>query len=141
MSTVVAELSIRCKHTVQAIGYSKHYGQLKLDTGQKYQPGENVEHQKEQLTESCKIIITKIRDNNSTKRRFAICKIVQEGEWAGVLEYKKVPLYRRKSLKILDVKSVQHKGKKRKLLLAEDGTVYKVKSSKLEDIVKAWQFV
>ena len=76
LSTVVAELSIRCKHTVQAIGYSEHYGQLKLDTGQKYQPRENVE----QLMESCKIIITKIRDKNSTKRRFVICKIVQEGE-------------------------------------------------------------
>ena len=94
LSTVVAELSIRCKHTVQAIGYSEHHGQLKFDTGQKYQAGENVEQQKEQLTESCKI-----RDNNSTKRRFAIYKIVQEGEWAGVLEYKKVPLYRRKTLK------------------------------------------
>ena len=39
------------------------------------------------------------------------------------------------------VKSVEHKGQNRKLLLAEDGTVYKVKRSKLENIVEAGQYV
>ena len=37
------------------------------------------------------------------------------------------------------VKSVEHKGQKRKLLLAEDGTVYKVKRSKMENNVEAGQ--
>ena len=35
------------------------------------------------------------------------------------------------------VKSVEHKGQKRKLLLEEDGTVYKVKRSKMENYVEA----
>ena len=35
-----------------------------------------------------------------------------------------------------DVKPLEHKGQKRKLLLAENGTVYKVKRSKLENIVE-----
>ena len=39
------------------------------------------------------------------------------------------------------VKSVEHKGQKRKLLLAEDGTVYKVKRSKLENIVEAGKYI
>ena len=39
------------------------------------------------------------------------------------------------------VKSVEHKGQKRKLLLAEDGTVYKVKRSKLENIVEARKYI
>ena len=39
------------------------------------------------------------------------------------------------------VKSVQHKGQKRKLLLAENGTVYKVKRSKMENNVEAGQYV
>ena len=39
------------------------------------------------------------------------------------------------------VKSVKHKGQKRKLLLAEDGTIYKVKRSKLENNVEAGQYV
>ena len=38
------------------------------------------------------------------------------------------------------VKSVEHKGKKRKLLLAEDETVYKVKRSKIENIVEAGKY-
>ena len=39
------------------------------------------------------------------------------------------------------VKSVEHKGQKRKLLLAEDGTVYEVKQSKLENIVEAGKYI
>ena len=38
-------------------------------------------------------------------------------------------------------KPMEHKGQKRKLLLAEDGTVYKVKRLKLENIVEAGQYV
>ena len=41
---------------------------------------------------------------------------------------------KRSVLKVLDVKSVEHKGQKRKLLLAEDGTVYKVKRSRMEKV-------
>ena len=39
------------------------------------------------------------------------------------------------------VKFVEHKGQKRKLLLAEDGTVYKVKRSKLGNIVEAGKYI
>lgn len=42
---------------------------------------------------------------------------------------------------ILDVHSVERKGKKQKLVLAEDGTVYKVKRSKLVKTVQAGQFI
>ena len=48
---------------------------------------------------------------------------------------------KRSVLKVLDVKSVEHKGVNRKLLLAEDGTVYKVKRSKMENNVEARQYV
>jgi hypothetical protein len=48
---------------------------------------------------------------------------------------------KREKLKVLDVKPVEHKGQKRKLVLTENGTVYKVKRSKLEDNVKAGQYV
>ena len=94
--------------------------------------------------DGCKIVIEKIRVNNSTKRKYAICKIVQKGDWAGVLDYVKVPLLpasnkRRYNLKVIDVKSIEHKNKKHKLLLVEDGSVYKVKRSKLEDTVQAGQ--
>ena len=44
-------------------------------------------------------------------------------------------------LKVLDIKSVEHKRLKRKLLLAEDGTVYKVKRPRAENNVEAGQYV
>ena len=46
-----------------------------------------------------------------------------------------------KAIKVLDVKPIEHKGQKRKLVLTEDGNVYKVKRSKLEDNAKAGQYV
>ena len=143
----LAELPLGSTHTVTAIGYIEHYGQqklvVKLGDGILYQAGENLERQKEQLTEMCKIVISKTK-LSQTRKKFAVCKIVQHGDWAGVLDYDEVPLLpakkKRSALKVLDVKSVEHRGQKRKLLLAEDGTVYKVKRSKMEN-VKAGQYV
>ena len=40
-----------------------------------------------------------------------------------------------KDTKVLDAKTVTHNSQKRKLVLLEDGTVYKIKKSKLEDHV------
>ena len=145
----LAELPLNSTHTVVAIGHIEHYGQeklvVKLDNGMLYQAGDNLEQQKEQLGNGCKIIINKVRVNNSTKRKFALCKVVQKGDWAGVLDYDEVPLLpakkKRNALKVLDVKPVEHKGQKRKLLLTEDGTVYKVKRSKLENNVEAGRYV
>ena len=46
-----------------------------------------------------------------------------------------------KLLSSFSIKSVEHKGQKRKLLLTGGGTVYKVKRSKMENNVKAGQYV
>ena len=144
----LAELPLGSTHTVVAIGHIEHYGQeklvVKLDDGILYQAGDNLEQQKEQLKNGCKIIMNKVRVNNSTKRRFGLCKVLQKGDWAGVLDYEKVPLLpasnKRSVLKVLDVKPVENKGQKRKLLLTEDRTVYKVKRSKLENNIEAGQY-
>ena len=40
-----------------------------------------------------------------------------------------------------DVKPVEHKGQKRKLVITNDGTVYKVKRSKMENSVEAGLYV
>ena len=62
-----------------------------------------------------------------------------------MLDYEKVsplPLKKKRGvLKVLDVESVEHKGQKRKLLLVEDGTVYIVKRSNLENTVEPGQHV
>ena len=76
-----------------------------------YQSGENVEQQKEQLMYGCRIVINKVRVNNSTKRKFV--GSLWKSDWAGILEYEKVALLpidsKRPSLKVLDVKCVEHK--------------------------------
>ena len=67
--------------TLLAIGYVEHYRQervvVKLDDDIVYQAGENLDQQKEQLVDGCRIIITKIPINDSTKRTFSVCKVVQ----------------------------------------------------------------
>ncbi|CAB4013170.1 Hypothetical predicted protein [Paramuricea clavata] len=72
----LAELSLGSTHTLVAIGYIEHYGQeklvVKLSYGILYQAGDNLEGQKEQLLDDCRVIITKIRVNHSTKRKFAV---------------------------------------------------------------------
>ena len=144
----LAELPLGSTHTVTAIGYIDHYGQqklvVKLDDGITYQGGEHLERRKEQLTKMCKIVISKTK-LLPTRKKFALCKVVQKRDWTGLLDYEKVPLLpankKRNAVKVLDVKSVEHKGQKRKLLLTEDGTVYKVKRSKLENNVEAGQYV
>ena len=61
-----------------------------------------------------------------------MCKIVQKGDWSAY-----VPMLspKNKDTKVLDVKTVTHNSQKRKLVLLEDGNVYKIKKSKLEDHV------
>jgi hypothetical protein len=145
----LAELPLASTSTLVAIGNIDHYGEenlvIKSADGILYQAGENLDEQKEQLTAEFKIIVSKTK-LSSTRRKFAVCKIVHSrGVWAGILDYERVPLLpasnKRKKLKVLDVKPVEHKGQKRKLVLTENGTVYKVKRSKLEDNVKAGQYV
>ena len=118
----------------------KHYGKdklvVQLDNGVSYQAGEFLETCKDSLLNGCKIIIKKCRVDSS-KRKYAVCKIVEKGDWSGLVDFKLVPMLssKNKDAKVLDVKAVTHNSQKRKLVLLEDGTVYKIKKSKLEDHV------
>ena len=60
-----------------------------------------------------------------------------KGDWSGYVDYKSVPMVssKNKETKSLDVKTVTHNSQKRKLVLLEDGNVYKIKKTKLEDHV------
>ena len=79
----LAELPLGSTHTIIAIGCIEHYGQeklvLKLEDGTTYQAGEYLEEKKEQLTEMCKIVISKTK-LSQTRKKFAVCKIVQHGD-------------------------------------------------------------
>lgn len=82
---------------------------------------------------------TKLQEN------VAVCEIVQHGDWAGILDCEKMPLLpaekKRSAVNGLDVESVENKEHGRKILLTGDVPVYKDKRSKLEDTVKARQYV
>ena len=137
----LTELPIGSIHKVTAIGYAKHYGTdklvVQLEDGTLYQAGEFLERTKEDLLSDCKIIIEKNRVDSS-KRKFVMCKIVQQGDWSGLVDYKQVPMLssKNKDAKVLDLKTVKNNSQKRKLVLLEDGNVYKIKKSKLEGNVK-----
>ena len=126
---------------VTAIGYAKHYGTdklvVQLEDGTLYQAGEFLEKTKEDLLSDCKIIIEKYRVDSS-KRKFVMCKIVQQGDWPGLVDYKQVPMLssKNKDAKVLDVKTITHNSQERKLVLLEDRNAYKIKKSKLEGNVK-----
>ena len=54
---------------------------------------------------------------------------MQQGDWSGLVYYKKVPMLSSKNneAKVLDLQTVTHNSQKRKLVLLEDGNVYKIK--------------
>ena len=133
----------------RTLGNIDHFEQQKLvvkwDDGITYQAGEHLERQKEQSTETYKTATSKTK-LLPTRKKFIVCKIVQKGDCTALQDYEKVPAVlpgtkKRNGVKVLDVKSVKHKGQKRKLLIAENETVCKVKRSKLENNVEARQYV
>ena len=48
-----------------------------------------------------------------------MCKIVQQGDWSGLADYKQVPMLssKNKDAKVLDVKTATHNSQERKLVL------------------------
>ena len=120
-----AELPVGSVYAVAGIGYAKHYGQdklvVQLDNGESYQAGAFLEACKDSLLNGCQIIIEKLRLDKA-RRKSAVCKIVQKGDWSGLVDYKQVSMLssKNKDTKVLDVKTVTHNSQKRKLVLLED---------------------
>ena len=122
------------------IWYISHYGsaRLVLKIGEKiYQAEDHVEKNVEKLKNNCILKVEKTRVKLSTREKYAICGIYEFGDWTAMVEYTKTPMLRKfdGSTCIVDVKSVDIKGVKRKLLLTDNGTVYKLKRSRLEETV------
>ena len=91
----LTELPIGSIHKVTAIRYAKHYGTdklvVQLVNGTLYQAGEFLELCKDSLHNCCKIIIEKLRLDKA-RIKSAVCKIVQQGDWSGLVYYKQVPM-------------------------------------------------
>lgn len=133
-------------HNVDGWGVIKHFGRDRLIIsleGKHYQAGESLEENINQLKTLCMIKIEKIGIKRSSRQKYAICSIFEKGDWTVYLDYNKVKALTQKEMDgetcILDVKTVDVKGQKRKLLLTDRGdgpVVYKLKKSKLEEQIK-----
>jgi len=89
--------------------------------------------------------IEKIRTNRNRHLKYAVCSIYEKGDWTVYLDYTKMDFLPDEKMDgdtyILDVRTINFKGKKRKLLLTkreeeEEAVVYRLKKPKLEEKIK-----
>ena len=127
-------------HQIYAIGYITHYGTPRLILqirGKVYKAGQDLEDKVEELKKYCSVKIKKIRIDRPRRVKYALCTIYGKGDWTAMTDYTKVPMLNKfdGSTCVVDVRPVNVKGVKRKLLLTNDGHVYKLKKSKLEETI------
>ena len=131
-------LPVGSVHKVEAIGEILHYGTFRLVVkieDKIYQAGQDLEEKKELIKSGCSIKIEKIRKNKTRHVKYAICSIHETGDWTAIVDYKETKLLSNfdGTTRIVDVRTIDVKGVKRKLLLTNTGNVYKLKKSKLEE--------
>ena len=135
-------------HNVDGWGFIKHYGRerlvISLD-GKIYQAGDNLEENVNQLKHLCKLKIEKIRTNRNRHLKYAVCSVYEKDDWSVYLDYSKMDFLPDEKMDgdtyILGVRTINFKGKKRKLLLTkreeeEEAVVYRLKKPKLEEKIK-----
>ena len=141
----VTVLPVGSVHKIEGIGHIAHYGtpRLVLKINENiYQAGQDLEEKEGQIAPACSIKIEKIRVNRDRHVKYAICTIYENGDWTALVNYCKTPILSRfnGSTNVVDVRTVNVKGVKRKLLLTDTGEIYKLKKSKLEERLKSGQF-
>ena len=133
---------------IDGLGYIKHYGTERLVVsvdGKVYKAGKYLEENVKQLKHLCKIKIKKVRTDTSGRVKFAVCSVFKKGDWTASVKYENVPILPKNKMDgetcVLDVRIVEVKGQKRKLLLTQRDDedpqiIYKLKKSKLEENIK-----
>ena len=140
----LATLQIKSVHNVDTLGFVQHYGRERLVVsigGTIFQAGDDLEENVDQLKNLCKIKLEKIRTNKNTKQKYAVCSVYEKGDWTALVDYNKVQMLPKMRMDrcVLDVRDVEVRGQKRKLILTDKGdgpVIYKFKKSKLEENVK-----
>ena len=136
----LASLVIGSVVKVNEVGYITYYGidRLILHTDKGWLlGGDDLEGKIGQIKQDSQIKIRCTRLNKS-RRKYAVCDIYDKGDWTAFVDYPKTPMltdFNGKNL-VVDVKTVQHKGQKRKLLMTDRGIVYRMKKCKLENVIK-----
>ena len=137
-------LPIGSVHNVDGWGFVKHYGRdrLVVSLDEKiFQAGENLEENVVKLKTICKIKLEKICIKRTTRQKYVVCSVYEKGDWTALVDYNKVQMLPKMRMDrcVLDVRDVEVRGQKRKLILTDNGdgpVIYKFKKSKLEENVK-----
>ena len=134
-------LPIGSVHRVVALGYIEHYGRERLvvKLGDKiYQAGEDLESKVKQITKNCFLQTEKVKLNHSNRIKFAVCSIYCNNDWTVFVKYNKTPFLKSfdGTTCVIDVRDTTVNGKKRKLILTDEGRIYRLKKSKIEDEIK-----
>lgn len=135
----LSDLQPKSVHMVTAVGRIMHYGKERLVVQIKdtiYQAGEDLDSKGDDLKlAEMWVRIEKIATNRATRIKFAVCSVHDACDWSTLVDYSKTEMLKNLdgSTCVVDIKTVEVKGLKRKLLLSNDGHVYKLKRSKLED--------
>ena len=138
-------LPVGSVHKIDAIGHITHYGTPRLVvkiSENIYQAGQDLEEKEVQIRPGCSIKIEKIRVNRARRVKYATCNIYENGDWTAMTNYSEISMLSRfdGSTSVVDVRTVEFKGVKRKLLLTNIGEIYKLKKSKLEERLRPGQF-
>ena len=144
----LTSLPVESVCNVDGWGYIKHYGTERLVVsvdGKVYQAGKYLEENVNQLKYLCKIKIEKVRTDKIGNVKYVVCSVFEKGDWTASVKYENVPILSKNNMDgetcVLDIKTVEVKGQKRKLLLTqrEDGNpqiVYKLKSPSWKKNIK-----
>ena len=138
-------LPVGSVHKIEGIGHIAHYGapRLVLKINENiYQAGQDLEEKEERITPGCSIKIDKIKIDRSGRIKYAVCGIYEHGDWTAMANYNDTRMLSRfnRSINVVDVRTIDVKGVKRKLLLTDTGEIYKLKKSKLEEKLKPGHF-
>ena len=138
--TNLSTLALGSVVQVNAIGFLSYYGIDRLivitDKGA-FQAGDDLEEKYQMIKKDSylKILRTKL---NKSRKKYAYCEIFDKKDWSVFVDYSKTPILSDFNGKncIVDVKCVTIKGKKRKLLMSDEGKVFRMKKCKLENVIK-----
>ena len=138
-------LPVGSVHKIEAIGHITHYGTPRLVikiSKMIYQAGQDLEEKEGRIKPGCSIKIEKIRFNKARHIKYATCSIYELGDWTAIANYHDTKMLStfNGSINVVDVRTIDVKGVKRKLLLTDTGDIYKLKKSKLEERLKPGKF-
>ena len=108
-----------------------------------HQAGYDLEDKVKELNVGSCFRIDKYHFDRETRTKHALCTIIQSGEWHKLVNYTQTPLLEHPCGKkcAIDIKTVDSKGCKRKLILTDEGKVYRLRKSKFENSLSFPGFV